>query len=86
MESSIDKQMAQAIVKDSWRKQRAFTESYLLDKVENQAAAIQRVRAVHVARTRDDVSFCTACVDHDQIGYFQSWPCETIAALDGDTA
>jgi hypothetical protein len=56
----------------------------LLALVNDQANAIQRVRAVHISRTRDDVSFCIACVDHDKIGYFQSWPCDTTRALDGE--
>ena len=38
--------MAEIIVKDSWRKQRAFTESYLLDKVEKQEKTIQGINEV----------------------------------------
>ena len=47
--------------------------------------AINRVRELHQKKTRDGVTFCPACVDHDSDGGdWQLWPCETIAALDGE--
>jgi hypothetical protein len=47
--------------------------------------AINRVRKLHQKKTRDGVTFCPACVDHDSDGGdWQLWPCETIAALDGE--
>jgi hypothetical protein len=40
---------------------------------------------VHVQKTKDGVTFCTACVDHFSMGGdWQDWPCETMAALEGD--
>ena len=47
--------------------------------------AINRVRELHKKETRDSISFCIACVDHDGNGdSWQIWPCETIEALDGE--
>lgn len=52
------------------------------DKLEK---TLNRVRMVHIKETRDGVSYCTGCVDHDGRGdTWQLWPCETIAALVGD--
>lgn len=47
--------------------------------------ALNRVRMVHVSQTRDGVTFCTACVEHDTDGgEWQLFPCETMRALAGD--
>jgi hypothetical protein len=45
-------------------------------------AAIKRVRELHKKDTRDSVSFCVACIDHDKQDLFAEWPCDTIKALD----
>lgn len=45
---------------------------------------LNRVRRLHVKNTRDGVSFCTACVEHDSNGGdWQLYPCETMRALEG---
>jgi hypothetical protein len=52
------------------------------DKLEQ---TLNRVRMVHIQQTRDGVTFCTACVDHDSNGGdWQDWPCDTMRALQDD--
>lgn len=46
---------------------------------------LNRVRRLHVKNTRDGVSFCTACVEHDSDGGdWQLYPCETMRVLAGE--
>ena len=52
------------------------------DKLER---TLNRVRMVHIKQTRDGVTFCIACVDHDSNGGdWQDWPCDTMRALAGE--
>ena len=48
--------------------------------------SIERVRALHVKEEKDGDAFCTACVHHEEFNWWQMWPCDTIKALDGETA
>jgi hypothetical protein len=58
----------------------------LLSLVDDQANAIERVRAVHQMQIIDGYEHCYACLNHEDHGsVWQQWPCETIAALNGDT-
>jgi hypothetical protein len=45
---------------------------------------LNRVRMVHIKQTRDGVTFCTHCLDPNVFDEFAVWPCDTIAALEGD--
>ncbi len=45
---------------------------------------LNRVRMVHIKETTHGISYCKACIDHDEIDSWQAWPCETMKALEDD--
>lgn len=48
---------------------------------------LNRVRMLHAPTTRDGDTFCTACIDHEaDYSLWQTYPCATIRALQGDEA
>jgi hypothetical protein len=51
------------------------------DKLER---TLNRVRMLHTKHTRDNVTFCTHCLDRDVFDQFAEWPCDTVKALQGD--
>ena len=54
--------------------------------VENAKDQKEDIRKLHIKETRDGVSFCLACVDHQKNWRddYQEWPCETMRALQAD--